>query len=65
LIATGLWLCGSVLFSWFVATYTSHTSLNGSIAAITILLYWFLMSAYTVIIGAAIDAEWGLNGNRV
>jgi membrane protein len=57
-IAACLWLCGSSVFSWFVAHYTSYTRLDGSIAAITILLTWFLMSAYIVILGAAIDVEW-------
>ena len=56
-IAACLWLCGSALFSWFVANFTSHTRLDGSIAAITMLLGWFLMTAYFVILGATIDVE--------
>ena len=56
-IAACLWLCGSGLFSWFVANFTSHTRLDGSIAAITMLLGWFLMTAYIVILGATIDVE--------
>jgi membrane protein len=56
-IAACLWLCGSALFSWFVANYTSYTRLDGSIAAITMLLGWFLMTAYIVILGATIDVE--------
>jgi membrane protein len=60
LVATGLWLCGSSLFSWFVPTHTSYAGLDGSIAAITVLLTWFLISAYIFILGAAIDAESGV-----
>jgi membrane protein len=59
LIAASLWLCGSSLFSWVVADYTNFTRLDGSIAAITVMLTWFLMSAYIVILGAAIDVERG------
>ncbi len=66
LVAALLWLCGSSLFSWLVAGYTNYTRLDGSIAAITIMLTWFLMSAYIVMIGAAIDVEWGrLNAGTV
>ena len=55
--AAGLWLCGSGLFSWFVANYTSYSGLDGSIAGLTMLLGWFLMTAYIVILGATIDVE--------
>jgi membrane protein len=55
--AAVLWLAGSALFSWFVSSYTTFNRLDGSIAAFAILLSWFLLSAYVVILGAAVDAE--------
>ena len=55
-IAAALWLIGSVLFSWF-ASNTAYQSFDGSIAAIAVLLTWFLLSAYIVILGAEVDAE--------
>jgi membrane protein len=54
---TAAWLVGSGLFSWSVSTFTSYQRLDGSIAAFAILLTWFLLSAYLVILGAAVDAE--------
>jgi membrane protein len=56
-LVTAAWLVGSGLFSWFVSTFTSYQRLDGSIAAFAILLSWFLLSAYLVILGAAVDAE--------
>jgi membrane protein len=56
-LAAALWLVGSALFSWFVSAHTSFQSLDGSIAAFAILLSWFLLSAYVVLVGAAVDAE--------
>jgi len=54
--AAALWLIASGLFSWFVSARGSPQSLDGSIAALAVLLSWFLLSAYTVILGAAVDA---------
>jgi membrane protein len=56
-LAAALWLLGSALFSWFVSAHTSFQSLDGSIATFAVLLSWFLLSAYVVILGAAVDAE--------
>jgi membrane protein len=55
-LATTLWLLGSGAFSWFVSSHTSHYRLDGSMAAIAVLLSWFLMSAYVVLLGAVVDA---------
>jgi membrane protein len=56
-LATTLWALGSGAFSWFVSSHTSHYRLDGSMAAIAVLLSWFLMSAYVVLLGAVVDAE--------
>ena len=58
-LATAAWLAGSALFSWSVATFTSHKRLDGSIAALALMLSWFLLSAYLVVLGAAVDSELG------
>jgi membrane protein len=59
--AASVWLSASALFSWFVARHTSYAGLDGSIAALTVLFAWFFIAAAIVVVGAAIDAESGLN----
>jgi membrane protein len=56
-LATGLWLVSSAIFSWFMTHHTSYQSFDGSMAAIAVLLTWFLLSAYVVILGAEVDAQ--------
>jgi membrane protein len=56
-IATLMWLIGSVLFSLYVSQFGNYNKTYGSMAAVVILLTWFLLSAYVLLIGAEIDAE--------
>ena len=56
-IATVLWLVGSVLFSIYVTYFASYNKTYGSAGAVVILLTWFLLSSYVVLIGAEINAE--------
>jgi membrane protein len=57
LIATLLWLIGSVLFSLYVTFFASYNQTYGSAGAVVILLTWFLLSAYVILIGALLNAE--------
>jgi len=56
-IATGLWIAGSVAFSFYVSRFGSYDATYGSLAAPVILLLWFWISALVVLVGAEIDAE--------
>ncbi|HSC87844.1 MAG TPA: YihY/virulence factor BrkB family protein [Polyangiaceae bacterium] len=56
-VATALWLFGSGLFSWFVANFGRYNETYGSMGAVVILLLWFLLSAFAILVGAAINAE--------
>ncbi|HEX6066473.1 MAG TPA: YihY/virulence factor BrkB family protein [Longimicrobiales bacterium] len=56
-IATALWLTGSVLFSWYVSNFGKYNETYGAVAAVVILLLWFLLSAYALLIGAEINAD--------
>jgi membrane protein len=56
-IATVLWVIGSVLFSVYVTRFGNYNETYGSVGAIVILLMWFLLSAYAVLIGAEVNAE--------
>lgn len=56
LIATVLWLIGSVLFGWY-AGFANYGRTYGSLGAVVALMMWFLVSAYAVLLGAFVDAE--------
>ncbi|HEX2197955.1 MAG TPA: YihY/virulence factor BrkB family protein [Burkholderiales bacterium] len=56
-VATLLWIAGSVLFSIYVTRFGSYNETYGSVGAIVILLMWFLLSSYAVLIGAELNAE--------
>jgi membrane protein len=56
-IATLMWLVGSALFSLYVSQFGDYNKTYGSMAAVVILLTWFLLSAYVLLIGAEINAE--------
>ena len=55
--ATALWLCGSVLLSWYVNGFGRYNTPYGAVGLVVIVLVWFLLSAYSVLIGAEINAE--------
>lgn len=55
--AVVLWLVGSALFSWYVENFANYDKTYGSVGAVTVLLMWFLLSAYAVLLGAELDAE--------
>ncbi|MCO5100214.1 MAG: YihY/virulence factor BrkB family protein [Burkholderiaceae bacterium] len=55
-VAIVIWLVGSVLFSWYVSNFGSYSKTYGPMAAIVILMLWFLLSAWAVLIGAEINA---------
>jgi membrane protein len=56
-LATGVWLAASAGFSFYVSRFGSYNKTYGSVAAIAILLTWFLLSAYVVIFGAELNGE--------
>ena len=57
MLATAIWLAGSLGFSFYVSHFGSYNKTYGSVAAIAILLTWFLLSAYVVIFGAELNGE--------
>ena len=56
-LATVLWLIGSVLFSWYVSNFGSYNETYGSIGAVVVLMMWFWVSALIVLLGAELNAE--------
>ena len=57
LAATILWLLASLGFSVYVSHFGSYDRLYGSLGAGVLLLLWLFLSAFSVLLGAEINAE--------
>ena len=57
LVATVLWLVGSIAFSIYVSNFGTYNETYGALGAVVILLLWLLLSAYAIVLGAEFDAE--------
>ncbi len=56
-IATGLWILGSIGFSFYVSRFGSFGETYGSVAAVVILLMWLNLSSFVVLLGGEINSE--------
>lgn len=56
-VATVLWIAGSVVFSVYATEFVAHDPTYGALAAILGLLAWLDFTALTVLLGAQIDVE--------
>jgi len=57
LVATLAWAAVSFAFSAYLANFDSYNRIYGSIGAVAALLMWLYLSAWSVLMGAAINAE--------
>lgn len=55
--ATLLWLLFSLGFSFYIAFFGSYNQTYGTLGAVAALLTWFWLSAYALLLGAALNAE--------
>lgn len=55
-VAVALWLAASEGFSIYLTNFGSYNKVYGSIGAVAALLMWVYLSAYAVLIGAAVNA---------
>ena len=62
LVAVILWVMATRGFTLYLANFASYNRVYGSIGAVVVLLMWLYVSAYAVLLGAAVDAE--RNRNR-
>ncbi len=57
MIATVLWLGGSIGFSVYVSKFGSYDATYGALGAVVVLLLWLWVSAIVLLVGAEIDGE--------
>jgi len=56
-VATASWALASLAFSYYLSNFTSYNRVYGSIGAVIALLMWLYLSAFSVLLGAALNAE--------
>jgi len=56
LMATTLWLLGSLGFRFYVINFGNYES-YGAVAGVILLMLWFYLSAFVIILGAEVSAE--------
>jgi len=57
LLATVLWLVGSLAFRFYVVNFGSYEATYGTVTGVILLLLWFYLSAFVIILGAEVAAE--------
>ncbi len=56
-VATVLWILGSVAFSVYVSSFGSYNKTYGALAGVVVLMLWLYLTCYIVLLGAEINAE--------
>ncbi|GAB5382691.1 MAG: YihY/virulence factor BrkB family protein [Aliiglaciecola sp.] len=56
LLAAMLWIAASIGFSLYLEKFASYNETYGSIGGVIALLMWFYITAYTVLLGAELNA---------
>lgn len=56
-LGTVVWIAVSAGFSFYVSNFGSYNKTYGSLAAVVVLMLWFMISAYVVLLGSELNAE--------
>jgi membrane protein len=56
-VATVLWLLGSVGFSYYVANFSMTGRIFGALGTVLVLQTWFYITAFAVLVGARLNAQ--------
>jgi membrane protein len=56
-VASLLWVCASVLFSWYVASFDSYNRTYGSLGAGVGFMMWIWLSVAIILLGAELNSE--------
>jgi membrane protein len=57
LLACALWIAGTAAFGWYVETLGTYAETFGALAGVVVLLLWLWLSAFSILLGAVVDAE--------
>lgn len=57
LVATVLWITGSVAFSLYINFFGNYNKTYGALAGVIVLMLWLFLTSYIVLLGAEINAE--------
>jgi len=57
IVATVLWLLGSVGFTIYVSHFSSYDKTYGSLGGVVVMLTWLYLSAFVALLGAVINAQ--------
>jgi membrane protein len=57
ILASLLWLAGSAAFSFYASYFGSYDRTYGSLGAVAIMLVWLYVTAYTILVGAALNGQ--------
>src|SRR4029078_11300407 len=57
LVATVLWIIGSIAFSLYVNNFGSYNKTYGAIAGVVVLMLWLYLTSYIVLLGAQVNSE--------
>lgn len=57
LVAVVLWVAATRGFVFYLGNFAAYNQIYGSIGAVVAMLIWLYISAYAVLLGAAVDAE--------
>jgi membrane protein len=57
IVATFLWLLGSVAFTVYVTHFNSYDKTYGSLGGVVVMLTWLYLSAFVALFGAVINAQ--------
>jgi membrane protein len=57
LMAVLLWVTATLGFAWYVQAFGAYSDTFGTLAGVIVLLMWLWLSAFSILLGATIDAE--------
>jgi membrane protein len=57
LLATALWLVGSLLFRYYVVSFGNYQATYGALGGVIVLLLWMYMTGLIIVLGAEVNAE--------
>lgn len=57
IVATALWITGSILFSVYVGHFGSYNKTYGSLGGAVVLMTWLYLTGFVVLLGGAVNAQ--------